>query len=160
MKKSFFFTAILMLVLASCGGPNPITFNDSIVNQEKELEVPLTEYINKAMQEISTGSYDKAKVLGDSMILKIDKSIEVIKVLDTPKNGEKFKEVAIQYFESAKELVSFVNKAQSLGAEPTQEQYEAYYKEYEKIMKTVNDKTNDYMGAQKEFAKENNIILK
>lgn len=158
MKKVLFSLVTVMLILTSCGA-DAVKFNDTIINEEKSLEAPITEYGTKLGQAIATNTVADIKPLGDSLLAKIDKSIEVIKGLTAPSGGEKFKEASIEYFESAKKFVIFGNKAESLGSEPTEEQATAFYEEFGKIEKEITEKTNAFLAAQKEFAKEKNMKL-
>ncbi|MDR1707007.1 MAG: hypothetical protein LBR46_03295 [Prevotella sp.] len=159
MKKVLFSLFVVMVTFASCG-TDAVKFNDTIVNEERSLEAPITEYSNKLGQAMASNSYEGIKELGDSLLLKIDKSIEVIKNLKTPSGGEKFKETSIEYFESAKKIVALGNKAESLGSEPTEEQVTAFSEEYGNMIKEIAERTNAYLAVQKEFAKEKNMKLK
>lgn len=158
MKKVLFSLLTMMLILTSCGA-DAVKFNDTIVNEERSLEAPITAYSNKLGQSMTSNSYEGIKDLGDSLLLKIDKSIEVIKNLKAPSGGDKFKEISIEYFESAKKIVTLGNKAESLGSEPTDEQVAAFNQEYENMTKEIAEKTNAYLAAQKEFAKEKGMKL-
>ncbi len=158
MKKVLFSLLTMMLILTSCGA-DAVKFNDTIVKEEKSLEVPLIAYSSKLGQSMSSNSYEGIKDLGDSLLLKIDKSIEVVKNLTAPSGGDKFKETSIEYLESIKKIVTIGNKAESLGSEPTDEQVSALNEEYEQITKEITEKTNAYLTTQKEFAKEKGMKL-
>ena len=159
MKKVLFSLLTVMLVLTSCGA-DAVKFNDTIVEQEKALEAPIREYANKLGQAIATNTVADIKPLGDSLLAKIDKSIEVIKGLDVPSGGEKFKETSIEYFESAKKIVTLGNKAESLGSQPTEEQATAFFTEFNEMVKQVSEKADAFLTVQKEFAKEKGMELR
>lgn len=158
MKKVLFSLLTVMLILTSCGA-DAIKFNDTIVDQQRALEVPFTQYANKLGQAIATNTVADIKPLGDSLLAKIDKSIEVIKALDVPSGGEKFKETSIEYFESAKKIVTLGNKAESLGSQPTEEQATAFFTELTDMAKQVSEKKDAFLAVQKEFAKEKGMKL-
>lgn len=159
MKKVLLSLVAVMFVLTSCG-PDVVKFNDSIIKEQAALEAPVMEYSNKLGQAMATNSQADIKPLGDSLLARIDKSIEVIKGLSTPSGGEKFKEAAVDYFESAKGLVTIGEKSSSLGTEPTQEQITAFTTEFTDLVKKMTEKENAFLAAQKEFAKEKNMQLK
>jgi hypothetical protein len=156
MKKVLFSLVTVMLILTSCGA-DAVKFNDAIVKEQKALEVSVMEY-NSKLQTMNV-SPESFKELGDSLLMKIDKSIDVIKGLNTPSGGEKFKESTLVYFESAKQLVEMGNKAKSLGTEPTEEQAMAFMQEMTAMQNDMVGKENAFLAAQKEFAKEKNMKL-
>ncbi|MDR1091975.1 MAG: hypothetical protein LBL79_12945 [Prevotella sp.] len=158
MKKTLFSLVTVMLILTSCGA-DAVKFNDTIVNEQEALEVTLTEYGTKLGQAIETNAVADIKPLGDSLLTKIDKSIDVIKALNTPSGGEKFKETAIIYFEFTKQIVKLGDKAASIGNEPTEEQATAFSNEYNDIAKVIAEKGEAFRNIQKEFAKEKNMRL-
>ncbi len=158
MKKVLFSLFVVMVTFASCG-IDAVKFNDTIVNEQSALIAPFTEYTTKLGQAIATNTVADIKPLSDSLLTKVDKSIEIINALNTPSGGEKLKESAITYFESIKQIVNLRDKAGSLGSEPTEEQIAAFYTEYSNIIKEVTDKENSFLAVQKEFAKEKNMKL-
>jgi len=159
MKKVLFSLLAVTFLLTSCG-PDAVKFNDSIVKEQTTMISALQDYGNKLSQASSNNSFGEVKTLGDSLLIKIDKSIEVIKGLSTPSGGEKFKESAVDYFESAKKMVTLGDKAVALGEEPTQEESVAFFTEYGNIVKEVTDKENAFLAAQKEFAKDKKMELR
>lgn len=158
MKKVLFSLFAVTLILTSCGA-DAVKFNDTIVKEQSALEAPFTEYVSKLGQAIATNTVADIKPLRDSLLAKIDKSIEDINALSTPSGGEKLKETAIVCFESYKKIIAMGDKAASLGSEPAEEQITAFYTEYSNIEKEVTEKENTFLAVQKEFAKEKNMKL-
>lgn len=158
MKKVLFSLLTMMLILTSCGA-DAVKFNDTITKEQASMVTALHDYSDKLQQASSSNSFSDVKAAGDSLLIKLDKSIEAIKGLSTPSGGEKFKEAAIDYFESIKKVVSIGEKASSLGNDPTEEQANAFYEEYSNVVKEVTEKENAVHTIQKEFAKEKGMKL-
>ncbi|GAB6007928.1 LIC11966 family surface protein [Dysgonomonas reticulitermitis] len=158
MKKVLFSLVVVMLILTSCGA-DAVKFNDSIIKEQTSMFSAIEDYSNKLSQAATNNSFAEIKAVSDSLLTKLDKSIEVIKGLNTPSGGEKFKEAAIDYFESAKKIITLGEKASSLGNEPTEEQATAFYEEYNNVVKDVTEKEAALLAVQKEFAKEKNMKL-
>lgn len=159
MKKVLFSLVAMVLFFTSCGA-DVVKFNDTIIKEQISMVAALQDYSNKLQQASSKNSFSDVKSVGDSLLMKLDKSVEVIKGLNTPSGGEKFKEAAIDYFESAKKIITVGEKASSLGNDPTQEQINAVYDEYNNILTEVTEKENAVRSTQQEFAKEKNIKLR
>ncbi|MFV0536663.1 MAG: hypothetical protein ACK5M3_04730 [Dysgonomonas sp.] len=158
MKKVLFSLLTMMLIFTSCGA-DAVKFNDTIVKEQVSLQAPFLDYCNKFGQAIATNSVADIKPLGDDLLKKIDANIEVIKGLSAPSGGEKFKDVAIEYFESAKKIVTLQDQAGTLGDEPTEEQATAFTQEFNEVVKDMTEKEAAFHSAQKEFAKEKGMKL-
>lgn len=153
MKKLLFSIFAVTLLLTSCGGADPVKFNDTIVNEQMKLATYATEYGTKLGVAIATNSYADMKVTTDSLNTRIDRSISVIKDLKTPSNGEKFKEAAITYFESMKKIGTIGISSDSVDVEKVMADFQS-------IEAEVTKHENAFLEAQKEFAKDKNMQLK
>lgn len=155
MKKVLFSLLAVMFIMASCGGPSAVEFNDAIVKEQSTMVSAMNKFYG------SVESPEKIKTEGDSLIAKLDASINAIKNLKTPSGGEKFRDTAVEYFESIKSASStIIEKASTLNENSTQEDLNAYMQVITTVVKDAEEKEDALKAVQKEFAKEKNIMIR
>lgn len=161
MKKVLFSLLAVMFVMASCGGADPVKFNDAIVNEQKALTTAANNFGVELGKAMATQSFDGLNVASDSLVAKMDKSIETIKGLSTPSGGEKFKEAAIDAFEfQKKQILSIKDKATTITPESSVEDVNSFIQLCNDIMTEAKTKEEALIATQKEFAKEKNIMIR
>lgn len=156
MKKLLFAVFATSFLLMSCGGPSAVEFNDAIVNEEVKLSSYLEDIGTKLGEAISTSSEADIKSLSDSLISKVDQSVAFVNNLKTPSGGEKFKEAAIAYFESAKGVTELAD----MGSLDTPEAQQAFIDKYNSILENISEKNKAVSAAQQEFAKEKGMEVR
>lgn len=160
MKKVLFSLLAVMFIMASCGGPSAVEFNDAIVTEQKKLYEAGIEFGKKLSDAMTSQSYSNMGAVCDSIVAKIDEGTAVVKDLKTPSGGEKFKEATLDSFQSEKkQFLSIKDKLSKLNSESTTDDVNAFIQSFNEILVESNAKTEAFMTAQKEFAKEKGITL-
>jgi len=154
MKKVLFSLFAVMVVMASCGGADPVKFNDALSKANTEISDVSTDYQNTIMKSMESGDFASITTQTDSALAKIDKEIDVVKALEVPKGGDAFKEAAIKAYESLREVVETGRKFSVLTAESTEEDIMKISTEYDKKIDGYSELFNDLVKAQADYAKE------
>lgn len=160
MKKLLLLLLPLSLILTSCG-PDPIKYNDSLVDYYKIAQNRLTKFIDIASEDMDSGDFSNLKehatTTTDSLKLDIDK----INKLDKPSGSEEFHNSMISCMDA---LISYVN---TIGDQYSQVTDSTTDKEFEDMDNAVNKslevselKDKEMIEAQKKFAKLKKFDLK
>lgn len=144
----------MVAMLTSCGGVNPIEYNDKLVDIQDSI---MTEF-----QSISAnvGTVDKAALQEqtDAFIKNVDTKIAEIKGLEKPADGEELATTLLDAFEMYKKVAVKINEGANL-AEDDVDGYNKYIDEFNKMVDEGDAIENKFLEAQKVFAKANNMIL-
>lgn len=153
MKKILFSFLAVLLVLTSCG-PDPVKFNNTITKANATITEISVSYDSDLSNAVSNGNFAAIAAKTDSALAKIDAEITIVKALDIPKGGDKFKEAALKTYESLRGVVEagkgFATLTQESAIEDVtklQETYQAKVDEYSKSFQ-------DLATAQMEYAAE------
>ncbi|MDR2956038.1 MAG: hypothetical protein LBV43_13260 [Prevotella sp.] len=154
MKKVLFSLLAVAIIMVSCGGADPVKFNDALVKANTVISEVSSNYDSELSDAINSEAFDKISTLTDSALVKIKAEIETVKNLDAPKGGEKFKETAIKTYESLSTLVETGKKFSTLTAESSEEQFDGINKEYTAKMEEYSKVFQELVDVQMEYAKE------
>ncbi|MDH6309260.1 hypothetical protein M2451_001831 [Dysgonomonas sp. PFB1-18] len=154
MKKVLFSLLASVLVLASCGGPSPVAFNDAITNANSVIMNVQSECQDAIAKSMENKDYSSIVAQTDSALAKIDAELAVVKALEVPKGGDAFKEAAVKTYESLRSMVETGKKFSALNSESSEDDYNKIYKEYEGKMEESSKLFDELATAQMNYAKE------
>ncbi|MBB4035962.1 copper chaperone CopZ/predicted small lipoprotein YifL [Dysgonomonas hofstadii] len=154
MKKVLFSLFAVMMVFASCGGPDPVKFNDALSKANTEITNVSTEYQDAIAKLIEDTNFSAITAQTDSALAKINKEIDIVKALEAPKGGDAFKEAAIKTYEGLRSVVETGKKFSSLTAESTDVDLENITNEYDAKIDEYSKLFDALVNAQAEYAKE------
>lgn len=156
MKKLFFsFMALAMITLASCGGVDPVEFNNKLVSDQATILVDFQTLSN------GLGAEDKAalKDSADVFTKKVDAKISEIKAMKTPKGGDELVVEVVNVFEMYKNVANKISEGASISEENVDE-YNAFVDQFNKMLEEGDSLENKFIESQKEFAKIHNMEIR
>jgi len=154
MKKVLFSLLASVLVLASCGGPSPVAFNDAITKANTVITNVSSDYQDAISKSMDNEDYASIVAQTDSALIKIDAELAIVKALEVPKGGDAFKDTAVKTYESLRSMVETGKKVSTLHSESSEADYNAIYKEYEVKMDEYSKLFGELAAAQMSYAKE------
>ena len=146
--------AVLVFALTSCGGADPVKFNDALSKANTEIANVSTEYQNTIVKSMEANNFAAISAQTDSALAKIDKEIDIVKNLDAPKGGEAFKEAAIKAYESVRGFVETGRQFSTLTEESTQDDVMKISNEYDGKVNEYSKLFDELVKAQADYAKE------
>ncbi len=159
MKKLFLFMCAFCLLFAACDKRQEIAYNDSIVESQ---QVVVDEYIRFNLQlshAIPTLSFDSIRIQADRSMSVIEQEIAKIDTLQTPENGEKFRESAITLFQSIKELVNAGGEFVVLTEKSPQDSVNMLIEKYNEKSEDYKFKNSEIQKVQQNYAQEKKIQI-
>ncbi len=154
MKKVLFSLLAVVLVLTSCGGVDPVKFNDAIANANVKIVTVSDAYQNELGKALEADDYEVIAIQTDSALAKIDAEIAIVKALEVPKGGEAFKDAAIKSYESLRAVVEAGKKFSTLTKESSEEEFSILEKEYDAKSTEYSNSFDALAIAQAEYAKD------
>ena len=163
MKKFFtlFFTvAFFSIIATSCGGPDPVKFNDTLVSyidkahaQGDNLESVLTK---------ASESFDFSSIAEDSKVAvdSINSYIQAVDKIEPAKGGETLKTNVIEYLNT---LVTMVDSYKTLSGITDKTPEDEVNKIFDEITKKEDIAQKTFVNIEKEqrdFAAKNNMELR
>lgn len=163
MKKFFslfFAITFLSIITTSCGGPDPVKFNDALVDyidkahkQGDKIEIALT----KASETLNFSQItEDSKAAVDS----INSYIQAVEKIEPAKGGETLKTNVIEYLNT---LVTMVDSYKSLSVITDKTPEADVNKIFEEITKkeeVAQETFNKIEKEQRDFATKNNMELR
>lgn len=159
MKKVLFSLITLAFLVTSCG-PSVTVFNETIVKAHETALNAQNDFNTKLQDAVSADTYTSVKAAGDEAITKIDESITKVKDLGVPSGGEKLRDLSLEVFEMAKQLVNVGVKFSALPEDASDDDKNKIIEEYSDLMDKASDKEDEMIKAQADFAAEKGITLK
>lgn len=156
MKKLLFSLIATALVLVSCGGVDPVAFNDAIVKANTTITALGETYQNDITKSIESSDFSAIAAQTDSALAKINTEIDIVKSLEVPKGGDGFKEAAVKTYESLRDVVETGRKLSTLNTDSTEEAANSIMKEYDEKSSIYSKQFDELAKAQMDFAKEAN----
>lgn len=165
MKKILLFLFCLLTVtitLSSCGGVDPVNYNDNLVNYSNIADSRIVKF-NEKIDEIEDldNFTDSIKVVGAITVDSLKADINKITALKQAKGSDDFKAATIAYVESLIDYTKVLTEEYSKITEETSDE------NFNKIEKLINEsyeitikKIEEMQNAQKAFAKTSNFVLK
>lgn len=150
---------LCLAIFVSCGGSDPVKFNDSLVgyiNKTHEEEQKMENEIAYAAQ---TADFSNITENTQTVIDSINTYIKAVEQLDTPKDGEALKTNVIVYLKS---VIVMVDSYKSLSSIDINSSDEKVTELFDVIVSKENKSKELFKKVEKEqkdFAKLNNIEL-
>lgn len=154
MKKVLFSVLAAIAVLFTACGPSAVGFNDALNKANDDISRAQSSFIDNMQDAMEKEDYASINVAADSTLTKINSDIDLVKALEAPEAGAKFKETALKTFECAKALVETGKEFAKLTASSTEEEHGAVVKLYEVKYEEYSKAFDDMSAAQAEYAKE------
>lgn len=165
MKKNLLFLFCLLtviLTLPSCGGVDPVKYNDNLVNYSSIADNRIIKLNDKleAIEDLENYT-DSIKILGVNTIDSLKSDLNKITILEPAKASEDFRAATIAYIESLITYTKTLTEEYSKVSEETSDE------DFNNIDKLIDEsyeasikKSEEMQKSQKSFAKANNFILK
>lgn len=163
MKK--FFTlflsvAFLSTILTSCGSPDPVKFNDELVEyinkshlQEQKIEV---EIANASQTADFSNITENSKAIVDS----INTYIQAVEKLETAKGGDALKANVIEYLKSVIVMVDSYKSLKDINSDSSEEEVNKLFDVITSKEKNAEDLFMKIEQEQKTFAKQHDMELR
>jgi hypothetical protein len=159
MKNSFLLLFAGLLLLTSCGGSNPSSFNEKIVDAQTIIVKGFQDFNQKVdgtdKSQLSTLEPERKK-LEDRVKAELDKLKNVPPV---GAGSESFKTNALHYFEGIASLISNEYK-KMLRPEATADEVESINKVIIEKNNVLVDEQSKLIAEQEDFGKQNNFEIK
>ena len=159
MKKILFSLLSVLFILTSCG-PDAVKFNDAIAKANEAITEVSVSYDGDLTDAIDNENFTAIAAKTDSALAKIDAEITIVKGLDVPKGGDKFKEAALKTYESLRSVVEagkgFATLTKESAIEDVTILQEAYQTKVDEYAKSFQELTT----AQAEYAMESGYQVK
>lgn len=166
MKTLLLFLLPLSLIFVACDKqPDPVVFNDSLVQYSNDADKYLNDLgtkVEKKLERKDTSTLDQTQLLADIKVAKdsVLNVVDKVKAIPTPADGEDFKNATLAYLESLVSQLDIYNEQYpKFSKDMTQEEVSKIYD----ILNATDDKSieklKQMIKVQTEFAKKNNIQL-
>lgn len=144
MKRILFSLLTVLFVLTSCG-PDAVKFNDAIAKANVAITEVSVSYDGDLTNAVNNEDFASIAAKTDSALAKIDAEITIVKALDVPKGGDKFKEAALKTYESLRGVVEAGKGFATLTKESAIE-------DVNKLQETYQAKVDEYSKSFQELA--------
>lgn len=158
MKKILLVLMVCALALTSCG-PDPVKFNDSIINYVEKSHDQTTSLEGKLQEAIEKDDYSIITESVPAAMDSLNQYKKAIESLETPKNGEEFKSKVVVYLNSLTAMVDSYKTLSGIKEDSSQE-------DIDKITQAITDKEDEVekifeevQTVQVAYAKANNMKL-
>jgi len=159
MRKIQVSLLIISLLLVSCDKKEVIAYNDSIVECQ---EVVVREYVS-FNQKLATStpslSFDSIGPEAEKAVKIIETEISKISNLTSPENGEKFKESAVELFQSIKLLINIGSEFSILNEHSPQDSVNMMIERYNKQSEDYKFKNSEMLKVQQNYANDKGINI-
>ncbi|SHF39607.1 hypothetical protein [Dysgonomonas macrotermitis] len=165
MKKNLllsFTLLIVALIVSSCGGVDPVKYNDKLVHYSEVADNRILSLNSKIDAIEDLDEYTTTlKTLGTTTVDSLKSDIEKIKTMELAKGSDEFQASTIAYIES---LIAYTTTITDEYAKITDQTTEDEFNNIDKLIDASYDvsmaKLKDMQNAQKAFAKDNNFVLR
>lgn len=160
MLKRFIIIVWVAGALTSCQSKakSARDYNNNLIEKEKSLQPHITTVENNVKNYYAAGQYDSIAAAGEKMEKIVQKAIDDINAMKTPKaNGvEDFKAAVIRYFKFIKGLYTDYKE---YGLADTEEKRQQILQDIQEIVSKKQEILDDMQSAQKKFAEANHFRL-
>jgi hypothetical protein len=153
MKKNLFYLLTVLFILSSCG-PDAVKFNDAIAKANAAITEVSVSYDGDLTNAVNNEDFASIAAKTDSALAKIDAEITIVKALDVPKGGDKFKEAALKTYESLRGVVEAGKGLAALTKESAIEDMDKLQETYQAKVDEYSKSFEDLATAQMEYASE------
>ncbi|GAB6121819.1 hypothetical protein [Dysgonomonas termitidis] len=153
MKKNLFYLLTVLFILSSCG-PDAVKFNDAIAKANAAITEMSVSYDGDLTNAVNNEDFASIAAKTDSALAKIDAEITIVKALDVPKGGDKFKEAALKTYESLRGVVEAGKGFAALTKESAIEDMDKLQETYQAKVDEYSKSFEDLATAQMEYASE------
>ena len=146
---------IVLFTLSSCG-PNPGKFNDNLIENLNKADREYTTFYALADQYSDNDNFIIVTEKGKVTIKEMEELIKQINKYNTPKEGDDFKNLTVEYIKNMVNSVKGFTQDEKL----TKDQFDKALENMDKNEVKLNEIDNKIIEAQKSFASKRGFELK
>lgn len=160
MNKTVVLIFLSSVLLSSCGGADPVKYNDSLVNYHNEADGYVSDFNDKASNLLKEGKQSELPGYAKNTIENLKNCIGKVESLEKPKDSEAFHRAVIDYMNALVGSVDTMGREYSLVTDSTNE---AGFDKLETIIgqsqKERAAKNEAVIEAQADFARKHDIKI-